>query len=87
MTKHTEAFNLLLHGFNPKDLLNKWLFNLFNLCFVWCLGAFGEYFWGVFGGVWEAFLWYAGRFSGGKHQGTCKTKHMIKITNFMNVVI
>ena len=27
-------------------------------------------FWGVCGGVLEAFLWYFGRFLGGKHKGT-----------------
>ena len=42
------------------------------------LGCFGGYFLGIFGGVLEIFLWYFGRFLGGKHKGQIQGKKRIK---------
>ena len=52
------------------------------------MGGVWGYFWEVFGGVLEAFLWYFGRFLGGKNKEENRRKRRInKINYFFNLVI
>ena len=57
--------------------MNILLFNMINLFFLHLgsvLGSVWGYFGEVFGGVLEAFVWYLGRFLGGKDKEKIKEK-------------